>query len=307
MTVNDHLSTFLNKKVEDYDPAKGIQDTETTVYRIKIDYDEYEKDAKIEDKIEAFANDPRAAEVKELITGSYDFEASNSTADTIEKLVAVKDKLPNLKAIFIGDITYEECEISWIQQSNISPLLIAFPALEYLQVRGGTDLEFSSLNHDTLQTLIIETGGMPPNVVTAVANANLPALTKLVLWLGDENYGFKSTIEDLSPIVTGEKFPHLKYLGLQDSVIQDEIAQAIAASPVLDKIETLDLSMGTLSDSGGQALLESAGIKKLKHLNLRHHFLSDDMMAKLRGLGIDINLDDQEEDDDDYRFIEVSE
>ena len=66
-----------------------------------------------------------------------------------------------------------------------------------------------------------------------------------------------------------------------------------------------------LDDKGAQALLESDGIKKLKFLNLRHHYMSDDMMSKLKTIGIPINMDDQEEadqdDDEEYRYIEVSE
>jgi hypothetical protein len=49
----------------------------------------------------------------------------------------------------------------------------------------------------------------------------------------------------------------------------------------------------------------------VKHINLRHHYLSDGMMSKLSARFPGINLDEQEESDDDgdesYRYIEVSE
>jgi hypothetical protein len=55
--------------------------------------------------------------------------------------------LTNLRAIFLGDITYEENEISWIEQSDVSPLLRAYPALEVSRVRGGNSLEFSKIKN----------------------------------------------------------------------------------------------------------------------------------------------------------------
>ena len=311
MTINSNLNTFLNKPVTDYSIKDGIQNTETLVYRIRISYDDYDNGTTIVSLIDAFAKDPKASSVKELIFGAFDYESSDSTEGIVGKLVEYKDVFKNLKAIFIGDITYEENEISWIKQSNVGLVLNAYPQLEHFQVRGGDDLTFGKIDHANLKTLIIESGGLPPNVIAEVSNAQLPELQKLEMWLGSENYGFNSTIEDLATITSGKAFPKLKHLGLMDSEIQNEIAIVVAQSPILHQLETLDLSMGILDDNGGEALLQSEGIKKLKYLNLRHHYLSDAMMAKLKTLGIEINLDDQEEadvdDDESYRYIEVSE
>ena len=40
----------------------------------------------------------------------------------MEALVSARDKLPNARAIFLGDITMEG-EISWIEQTDVSPVL----------------------------------------------------------------------------------------------------------------------------------------------------------------------------------------
>ena len=64
--------------------------------------------------------------------------------------------------------------------------------------------------------------------------------------------------------------------------------------------------MGTLNDEGGLALLGCAAIKKLKFLNLRRHYLSPEIMAKLKKLGIEVDVSDREEDDE-YISCEVSE
>lgn len=302
--VSEHLQTFLNKPVQNYLPPTTIE-PDKYVYRLRVDYDD--ENVTITDLLEAFVRDPQIANVRELIIGQFNTDSSESTYEVVDKLVALKDNLKELKALFIGDITYEECEISWINQTDITPVLKAFPQLEHLQIRGGEGLSFSELAHDKLTTLIIETGGLRPDVIDQVNAAKLPNLQKLEIWLGDDNYGFDSTVEDFKPILSGTLFPKLTWLGLMDSIIQDDIAIAAAEAPVLKQLKVLDLSMGTLTDKGAVALLKSEGIRKLEHLNLRHHFLSEAMMEQLKALGISINLDDKEEEDDDYRYVEVAE
>lgn len=311
MTVNDNFEVFCGKSVEDYDPATGIADPVNHAYRIRISYDEFESKTSIESKIEQFANDPKAGQVTELIIGAFDFESSTSSAGIVAALVSAKDKLSNLLHLFVGDITYEESEISWIQQSDVSPLFDAYPKLLHFQVRGGNDLSLGKLTHANLETLIVETGGMPPNVVREVCYATLPNLRKLELWLGSDDYGFESSIDDLAPLMSDKLFPKLKSLGLCDSILSDEIAQKLNGAPVMNIIEELDLSMGTLSDVGGQALLDNPAVKKLKSLNLNHHYMTDGMMSKLKTLGIPVDVGGQEEADEDdgevYRYVEVAE
>lgn len=302
--VSEHVETFLNKPVQKYAPPTTIE-PDKYVYRLRVDYDD--ESVTITDLLEAFVRDPQSAGVTELIIGMFNTEVSESSFEVVDKLVALKENFKELKALFIGDITYEECEISWINQCDITPILKAFPKLEHLQIRGGDGLSFTELAHDKLTTLIIETGGLRPNVIDSVNAAKLPNLQKLELWLGSDEYGFDSTIDDLKPILSGTLFPKLTWLGLMDSVIQDDIAIAAADAPVLKQLNELDLSMGVLTDKGAAALLKSEGIRKLKHLNLRHHFLSEAMMEQLKALGISINLDDKEEEDDDYRYVEVAE
>jgi hypothetical protein len=302
--VSEHVQTFLNKPVQDYLPPTTI-DPEKFVYRLRVDYDD--EGVTISDLLEAFVRDPQAAQVKELIIGQFNLESSESSFEVIDKMVALKEHFKGLKALFIGDITYEECEISWINQTDITPILKVFPALVHLQIRGGEGLSFSDLKHDQLKTLIIETGGLPPTVITQVNAARLPNLEKLELWLGSENYGFSSRVEDFAPILSGKLFPKLTHLGLMDSELQDKIAIAVAQSPVLKQLKVLDLSKGTLTDEGAAALLNSEGVRKLEHLNLRYHFLSEGMMEQLKKLGISINLDDKQESEDEDRYIEVAE
>ena len=205
--VSAHLQTFLNKPVQDFLPPTVI-DPEKYVYRLAVHYDD--EGVTISDLLEALVRAPQAGNIKELIIGQFDNEVSESSFEVVDKLVSLKHELKGLKALFIGDIVFEECEISWINQTDITPILKAYPELEHLQIRGGEGLSFSDLQHDNLTTLIIETGGMPPNVVQEVNAARLPRLQKLELWLGSENYGFASKVEDFMPILSGKRSIILK-------------------------------------------------------------------------------------------------
>jgi predicted DNA-binding WGR domain protein len=142
---------------------------------IGLTYEETEEGVSIIPKLDKLIKDPTTGSLTELIIGYWDENYSQkNSAHVVEFLATHANSFPNLKHVFIGDISQEESEISWINQCDLSPLLNAFPALESLRVRGSTDLAFSKLNHNALKTLIIESGGLPKSVIQSISNANLP-------------------------------------------------------------------------------------------------------------------------------------
>src|SRR4051812_43476346 len=104
-----------------------------------------------------------------------------SHREVIEPLIAARGRLPNLRSLFLGDITSEECEISWINQGDVTPLLAAYPLLEEFRVRGVEQLSFAGLRHANLRSLAIESGGLPACVLEEVWAADLPELEHLEL------------------------------------------------------------------------------------------------------------------------------
>ena len=253
--------------------------------------------------------------VRALIIGSWGEPSEDDSGSVVEQLVSDADRFPALEAVFIGDVVMEEAEISWIMQSDVTPVLEAYPRLREFGVRGGTGLVFRPLRHEHLETLAFEAGGLPAAVVRAVAASELPALKQLELWLGVSDYGGDATLEDLAPFLSGDRFPALRSLGLKNSELQDEIAAAVASAPVVARLHTLDLSMGTLTDAGAEALLNGQPLTHLQQLDLSHHFLSDAVMERLReelgGAGVDVDLSDQEKpheyNGETWRYVAVSE
>jgi len=277
--------------------------------RLAVSYDEAEEGKTLVSKLEALLESPQAQEVESLVIGAWEEPHENDPSEALALLAARSAKLPRLKELFVGDMDSEDCEISWIMQADYTAVLDAFPGLERLHIKGSTDLVLCSkpLSHAGLKSLTIECGGLPASVLTRVVEADLPELEHLCLYLGVEEYGFDGSFDTVRPLLEKGRFPKLKSLGLVDSEIQDEIAIAMATAPVLSQLETLDLSQGTLGDVGGAALLASDGVKGLKRLDLHHHFLSNEMVARLKALPLVVDVTEQQEEDDDCRYPAVTE
>jgi hypothetical protein len=100
----------------------------------------------------------------------------------------------------------------------------------------------------------------------------------------------------------------LSSLGLRNSEIADELAVYLAQQPWLAGLHTLDLSMGTLGDRGAEALCASPYVGSLRVLDLRHHYISEALVQRLRGLPRRLRIDRGQPAwyPDDY-YVQVSE
>ena len=298
-----NAGTFVGLRVVDYEPTKPAKSD--VAYRFRSEWE----GKSVEDELTHFLATEAALSTTALVIGAWQGnDSSRPPDDVIAVLVKNKARLPKLLALYLGDIISEENEMSWIYQSDLSPLLEAFPRLQLLRARGGQSLAFSKPEHANLRALILETGGMAGTVVRSLGTSKFPNLEYLELWLGTDEYGGNTTVDDLRPILLGEAFPNLKHLGLRNSDIADSLAAALADSLVVNKIETLDLSLGTLSDAGGFALL---GLKSpgLKRLNLHHHYMGSEIVKQLKTLpyNVDVSNPTEMDVDEDYRFVAVGE
>ncbi|MDJ0733176.1 MAG: STM4015 family protein [Nostocaceae cyanobacterium] len=291
-----HAQIFANRPVVDFNPEVGITDPVGNAYAIRYRYGDNENAL---DRLARLLDDTQVGKLEALVFGMWD-ESGGDSKELVEALVSGKHLLSNLKALFIGDIAYDENEISWIEQSDLSPILRAYPQLEILQLRGGNNLEFSPpVGQENLQALIVETGGLGRETVAQICNMNLPGLEHLELWFGSEDYGGTCWTDSLTPILDDLVFPNLVYLGLRNSIFSNEIAAAVVNSPLLETIDILDLSMGTLSDKGAEILLQCPAINQLDILNVSQNYLSEEMVQRLSELDIRVIAENQGEDDYD--------
>lgn len=132
------------------------------------------------------------------------------------------------------------------------PLL---PNLRTLQLYGRhfvlEDLDLPELRDLTLGCVALE-GDAIDSLVSHVRES----LESLEIWLG-RAAPQRIPANELDPILDGRAFPNLKHLAIRNTPNTDAICARMARAPVVSQLETLDLSMGTLTDDGVQHLLDA--------------------------------------------------
>lgn len=268
--------------------------------KYSYDWEEYEDGGKnAKTMIADILADKELPKLDEVIIGCWGESWDNSAQEIVDGIVANKDQFSHVKSLFVGDMDFEECEVSWIEQADYSALWSALPQLEKLTIKGSTNLSLGKVEHANLKSLEIICGGLPKGVLQSIAEAKLPKLNMLSLYIGVEDYGFDGSVEDVRRMLETSDFPKLESLGIMDSEIQDEIAQVVCECKYMKQISILDLSLGTLTDEGGEVLLKTVpSCKNIKEVDLHYHYMSEDMMKKLQGLNATVNVDDRQEDDE---------
>ncbi|WP_110953786.1 STM4015 family protein [Anaerosinus massiliensis] len=271
-----------------------------------VDYDEEET---LVEKLAAYIEEHGSYALPGLIIGNWTESYEQSPEDIIAYLVENKAKFPNLKKIFLGDMDSEECEISWIIHTDAGALVNEFQ-LEELIIKGASGLRLKDVSSDTLKKLTMISGGLSAEVLEDVVAAKIPNLEHLELYLGVDEYGFDGSIATLEPFMKRSNFPKIKYLGLKNSELADEICEKIFASDILPGLEVLDMSLGTLSDTGASIILEKMEqLRQLKTLDLTYNYVSDELLAKItaKAKAFDIEVLCSKEDvyideDDEFRY-----
>ena len=305
MTISEHTESFFGRSVVDYASDQPVDaPPATTVYRLSLDYDAEQSMVEL---LQEFLSRVDTTQLQALVIGAWDEPHENDPSEVLDELARRAPDLPALEALFVGDITFEECEISWIVQAGYADLLSAFPRLKALRVRGSTSLEWPVVEHAHLRHLVIECGGLPREVSEAIGQSRLPALEHLELWIGTDEYGFDGDARHIADVVTRVRTTALRYLGLRDAEVADELAAWLAGEAWVASLDTLDLSLGTLGDTGAQALLASPHVRGVRRVDLSHHFIGEALQAQLRAAIPGVVLDDPQEDDDGYRYVAVGE
>lgn len=266
------------------------------------EYDEYEDGTKgAHTLIDDLFADPDFSGLTELSIGNWGDCWEESCQPIIDGIISHAKEFSHIRSLFIGDMDFEECEVSWIIQGNYGGLWAALPELTELTIKGSTDLELGAVSHEKLESLTIICGGLPNSVIESVKNARLPGLKKLILYIGSDSYGFEGDCETIRSLLDTMDFPNLEYLGIVDSEMQDEMTETVLGCRYMDQIHTLDLSCGTLSDKGGALLLEALPAHpNIQKLDAHYHYLSTGMMQRLAALPIETELSEQNKPDN-YR------
>lgn len=305
MSIYEHVETFYKRPVVEFDPAKGIEDPRGKAYALRTEFD----GADFAEILTPFLQDPNLDEVEALVIGNWSPEGTmeDDLEANLAPLLEAKDTLKNLEALFIGDVIQEESEISWIYVSGITKIINAFPKLRCLWLRAGEEFFLEPLQLPLLEELVIQSGGLSSDVVETLYTSELPALKHLELWLGTEDYGGDCTAATFNPLLSGKLYPRLSHLGLKNSEIQDEVAVAIMGAPILVQLCTLDMSMGTLGETGALAVLEGP-VSHLESIDLSENYVPEDLFPRFASLSPTVLLGEQKNDEEyGERYCSVSE
>lgn len=313
--VNQKVSKGYQKKFEPSiataEYKVGAKVDASKGYKFYQDYDA--TDGTVLEQLASFITQENCDKVTKVVIGMWG-EHDSGPDNVLDFIIANKEKFKAVKHFYIGDIESEENEMSWINQTGYEKFLKEFSNIETLELRGGDGLELGTFNLPNLKQLRIETGGMSNKLLEQIVASiqNSPNLTHLELWLGTEEYGGSvkaTTIEKLISKIDASK---LKFLGLMNSDIQDQVVKLFENHPIIDKIEILDFSMGILTNKGGESLLANDKLSTLKSLKCVFNFMTDEMIEKLttkfKNGDFDRSWAEYEEDEDDrYYYVEVGE
>jgi uncharacterized protein (TIGR02996 family) len=181
-------------------------------------------------------------------------------------------------------------ENAWPVVQSLNDLIEAVPTMEGLRLRGRLpDIDAWPA---TLRSLAIETTLLAPNQLEPLLRSSRPGLRSLELWFGRSLIG----LTELQPILSG-RVGTLRRLGLMNTELSDVLVPALAKSPLLKRLEWLSLAYGTLTDTGGQAIIDAASwFDDVATLDVSENFLSDDVAEALSAVCRTVVLGEQRDE-----------
>ena len=113
------------------------------------DYDQYKDGEKGPGTlIEDILADPEFLGLTEIVIGDWGNTWEESCQSILDVIAEQSDRFSHIESLFIGDMGYEECEVSWIMQGDYSRLWEAMPQLKELTIKGSTDPNLGQICHN---------------------------------------------------------------------------------------------------------------------------------------------------------------
>ena len=245
---------------------------------------------------------PSAALLRDLTFGAFgddDGEPTWHTSWLVENGVA-----PSLRRLAFDKGGY--WDISWTHLDDLQPVYPLVPNLETLYLKMG-HMQLGEIELPNLRDFEVYTGGFHDENMASVIKANWPGLERLILRFGNqEDYGGNCELANVLPLFE-RKLPKLRHLGLGNAGFADELIEPLAKSALLKQLETLDLSLGMMTDAGAQLMAKHAdAFKHLTSINLAENYLSGDGIGAVKNVLKSVEAPEQKTGDD-YRYCSIGE
>ncbi len=233
--------------------------------------------SELEEELQTLFAHPSARLLRTL---SFQTDYDDALDDAVDLLTQLEVP-PSVRSfvLHVGELQWPDPDFppegDWPTVSRLPELFEAFPRMEALRVRGGLPNRLAFPK--SLRSLAVETTELRPSHLESLLRTPRPALTSFELWFGKSLVG----VAELDPLLAG-KVGSLERLGLMNTELSDALVPVLARSPLLKRLEWLSLAFGTLTDSGGAAILDAASwFDDVKTLDVSENFLSDDLLEQL--------------------------
>jgi uncharacterized protein (TIGR02996 family) len=262
---------------------------------------------------------PAGRFVRELELGLPPNDDIEWSYDSVLKVIDKAGVLPLLRVVDMTPEAEHMDQESWRRIGDIQCLWKNAPNLRELRMRGsegsddGTPIKMGDVVAPLLEQFIYISSGLNKRVPIALGEATLPELEHLELYFGSDDYGNNCKLKSLAGIFQGKGLPRLKYLGIVNSEWEVNLIEALAKAPIVKRLETLDLSKGTLFRDGAAALIKNAAaFQHLQKLDLSENYLEDAQAAAIKNAIPCAEVEDQREVEDwdgdsPYRYVVVGE
>jgi uncharacterized protein (TIGR02996 family) len=311
--LEEHADAFLGPLVDHqfcYDTFRGEARPAFTwkhgfIRSVRLAHNQYavKWDGKLATHVlEPLLAHPSGKFITELVLNEND----DPSEDTLDDLFAViaKHGMPALRKLRIGDDT---SQISWYRVGNLGPIWKALPNLTRLDIEAG-EFALGTIDAPQLVHAVFRTGGLSKPAMKSIAAARWPNLERLEVYYGDPAYGCDCTPKDVSPLLDRADLPKLTYLGVKNAEWQNELVPWLARSPLVKQLETLDISLGILTDDAIADFETHADAFRHLVLDVRDTYLSTAAAERLRKIPKQLRADGLREDDDpECRYVCVGE
>jgi uncharacterized protein (TIGR02996 family) len=233
--------------------------------------------------------------------GLASFENNNDWKATLTAVTS-SPRASELRSLCFDDFDRNMQEMSWVAFGDFSQAWPKLPALEELVIKGGAGGELGTIELAKLRRFVRISGGLAANEIRSICEARWPALEHLEVWFGTAGQGARGSVLAIETILTGLGTPQLRHLGLVNCEFIDDLIGALAASPVLARIRSLDLSRSTLA-AAAELLAHADKFAHLEALDLRRNFLTPSMCAAIRAALPNADVSDQRDDQEHYADI----
>lgn len=154
-----------------------------------------------------------------------------------------------------------EMELAFSRAGDVSPLLRAAPGLRRLALRAGSLRFESALTHAALRELSVTVSTISGGNLRRLLGAELPALESFELACP----GLELTDAELARMLRGASMPRLRRLALRSTKGTLRVLEEILCSPLMPRLEVLELDGGDLDDRGAE-VLATIRAPRLRHL-----------------------------------------